>query len=576
MFDTKTPRPVLILGAGVNGCAVARELILNGIPVTIVDVADIASGATAKSSRLIHGGLRYLEYADVSLVSESLDERERQLRLAPQFVKPLRLHIPIRHRLGGLAQAGVRFTGLTRFSVGRLLSSSLPFRSERGLLAVRFGLWLYDKIARSSLLPSHTVQRVQPGVVPAVDTQKYGWICSYSDAQMQYPERFVIALLKDARHHADTHGIPLEILTYHQVAFEGDVIRIQPVDRPGRPDPAAAGRTIDPSIIINATGAWGDRTLAGLGVPAGRLFGGTKGSHIVTRHAGLRRAIADGGIYAESNDGRLVFVLPLADATLIGTTDLRFDESPDEAIATPDEVAYLVEMVNSVFSDVHLSVDDVQMHYCGVRPLPYAPSGKTSSIPRGHSIHTAGYHGRPLLTLIGGKLTTWRAFGEEVADRVLRAIDAPRIAETTDRPIPGAVGFPFDESAWCCEMAEATGHRLEEVEYLLTLMGTDARMILMTAEPSDDLLPKVPISARVVREIIETEWVHCLEDLVERRLAVVFTHELTIELLERLAEILCEAGRLDPGDRQTAVATCRDSLTRRYGICWKSPATFEK
>src|SRR5271154_1893735 len=145
-MTTTTIQPVLILGAGINGAALARELALNGVGVVVVDTRDIASGATAYSSRLIHGGLRYLEYGDFSLVRESLGERTRLLKLAPQFVRPLRLFIPVRNRFGGLLSAARRFLGLKdRPHPDRVL--------HRGLWTVRFGLWLYDHYARDPTLP---------------------------------------------------------------------------------------------------------------------------------------------------------------------------------------------------------------------------------------------------------------------------------------------------------------------------------------------------------------------------------------------------------------------------------------
>ena len=276
--------PVLILGAGVNGCAVARELVLNGVPVVIVDRADIGTGATAKSSRLIHGGVRYLEYGDFGLVAESLTERERQLRLAPQFVRPLRLHIPVRRRLGGLVQSVVRFLKLTRFSLGRWMTEKLSVSTERGLIVVRCGLWMYDLIARSSRLPRHTVHAVEDAAAPRVDPSKYRWVCSYSDAQMPYPERFVIALLEDARRHAEEHSVEFQILPYHEAVFEGNRVHIHEMQGEHRESRGRAIQQIEPVAIVNATGAWGDLTLEQIGVTSERLFGGTKGSHILTRH----------------------------------------------------------------------------------------------------------------------------------------------------------------------------------------------------------------------------------------------------------------------------------------------------
>ena len=149
-------KPVLILGAGINGAAVARELAINGIPVCMVDTGDVAGGATSRSSRLIHGGLRYLEYRDTALVRESLLERERLLKVAPHFVKPLRLTIPVERRFGGLWAGFLRFSGLTQTTLGQTL---LKFgRGPRGLLAIKTGLSMYDCLARSDSLPTHRIE----------------------------------------------------------------------------------------------------------------------------------------------------------------------------------------------------------------------------------------------------------------------------------------------------------------------------------------------------------------------------------------------------------------------------------
>ncbi len=184
------PPTVLILGAGINGSALARELALNGLKVVVVDERDAAAGTTAYSSRLIHGGLRYLEYAEFDLVRESLAERTRWLRLAPHLVRPLRLFVPIRSRGGGLLSAARHF-----FHVGRQ-SGDTP--EHRGLWAVGTGLWLYDRYARDPALPRRKIYAVDSPEVIGVDREKFRWLYAFSDAQLRYPERFTLALLEDA------------------------------------------------------------------------------------------------------------------------------------------------------------------------------------------------------------------------------------------------------------------------------------------------------------------------------------------------------------------------------------------
>src|SRR6186997_198430 len=182
-------KPVVILGGGINGAAAARELILNGQSVWLVDRADLAFGATAYSSRLIHGGLRYLEFAEFSLVKESLEERGRLLRLAPHLVRPLRLFIPVRNSWGGLTQAAGKFLRLP-IAGGKSV--------HRGLRVVQVGLWLYDRYAKDGGLPPRSLHQPGDEGVPPVSRDMARRLWAYSDAQIVYPERLVIDFLTDA------------------------------------------------------------------------------------------------------------------------------------------------------------------------------------------------------------------------------------------------------------------------------------------------------------------------------------------------------------------------------------------
>src|SRR5688572_20261469 len=196
-------KPVLILGAGINGAAAARELALNGISVVVVDTADLAYGATAYSSRLIHGGLRYLEYGEFALVRESLEERARLLTLAPHLVQPLRLFIPSENYLGGLVQSAARFCGWK--------PGGKP--APRGSLLVRFGLAMYDAYARDERLPKRSLHRLgEPGTPAGLNPQRSNWLSAYSDCQIIHAERIVVAFLADALAAAKEHGQSLRVL----------------------------------------------------------------------------------------------------------------------------------------------------------------------------------------------------------------------------------------------------------------------------------------------------------------------------------------------------------------------------
>ncbi|HEX3728070.1 MAG TPA: FAD-dependent oxidoreductase, partial [Pirellulales bacterium] len=367
-------QPVLILGAGINGCAVARELLLNGVSVWLVDCGDVASGATAGSSRLIHGGLRYLEYGEFDLVKESLAERSRLLSLAPQFVQPIRLWIPVASRLGGAVAA-----------VGRFFSwpwwpQPQP-RHGRGVWLIGAGLKFYDAYSRTSQLPAHKVLRANAPEAPAVDQSKYRWLCSYYDGQVPYAERLLVALLTDATEVARETGLEFRLFTYHQATLQGRSVEIVPTDAASV---HGGNNKVEPAAIVNATGAWVDQTLARLDVPSRRLMGGTKGSHLFTFSPTLRAALAGQGIYAEASDGRPIFITPLADTILIGTTDEPFEGPPENALITTSEIEYLVRAVNMILPGARLTTADIDFHYSAVRPLPFVSSASPAAITRRH------------------------------------------------------------------------------------------------------------------------------------------------------------------------------------------------
>jgi glycerol-3-phosphate dehydrogenase len=533
---------VLILGAGINGAAIARELALNGVGSVIVDLHDIASGATAYSSRLIHGGLRYLEYGEFDLVRESLEERTRWLRLAPQFVRPLRLFIPIRNRRGGLLAGARKFLGLKprRGAAARV--------KHRGLWSIRVGLWLYDVYAHDPTLPRRRLYKSRsPQVVP-VDSTKYRWMYSFSDAQIVYPERFTLALLEDARRISAENKLPLDVYTYHRATLEGDTVTVTPVDDRG----ANPALEFKPAAIVNATGAWVDRTLAALHVPSKPLMGGTKGSHFITHHESLHNRLKGRAIYVEAADGRPVFVLPFGDATLVGTTDLPFTEDPVTAVATPEELHYLVDAVNDLFPDLRLTTGDISLHYSGVRPLPAAGPSTPAAVTRRHWLETNEDCAVPLYSVIGGKLTTCRSLAEESAGTILARLGLEQKDNSRDRFLPGGESYPSRSSDLAAEWGQIAARFTldrQAVEAIWSLVGTRTESILSETENQPGGFDAIPLQGTslprsFVRWIIANEWAITLEDLIERRLMLLYHPNLTRSCLEELARLLVEAGRL--------------------------------
>lgn len=547
------PNDVLVLGAGINGAAIARELALAGLDVTVVDTGDIAGGATSASSRLVHGGLRYLEYGEIGLVRESLAERSRLARLAPQFVRPLRLHIPVTNRLGGLWSSALRPLGF-----------QVPARA-RGLWLVRMGLWMYERFGRDAWFPRHEVRPVGGAGKPPVDAARYQWTCSYSDAQLRFPERFTLALLEDAREAAQAAGRSFRLWTYHQAHLSGRTVSIRPVDGSDAPEVAH----FEPAAIINASGAWVDAALQRLAVPSPTLMGGTKGSHFVSSHAGLRAAVAGGGLYAEASDGRPIFILPLGSSVLVGTTDEPWVGDPGLAVAEESEIDYLLASVNDILPGVKLARRDLDFHYSGVRPLPASPADRPAAITRRHWLEGHRDTLIPCYSVIGGKLTTSRSLAEQTAATVLTRLGlVSRQRSTRDRPLPGGENYPADDAAVKSEQARLAAEwqlTTAQVESVWSLVGTRASFDLAALASEERVSVRgTDLPRGFVRRVLLREWVVRLPDLVERRLMLLY-QPLARATLEELAQMMVEAGRLDASHAEASVTELIARLAHRYG-----------
>jgi glycerol-3-phosphate dehydrogenase len=356
---------------------------MRGLKVLLIDKGDPGAATTSASTRLIHGGLRYLEHFEFGLVRESLREREILLRIAPALVKPLPIAIPI-------------------YKEGK-----------RGWLTIRAGMILYDLLSWGKSLPSHRMlSRAQtlerwPGLNPK------GLVGSalYYDAQVEFPERLVEENVRSASKFC------AEVFTHTRVtrlAVEhGKVSRVEFVSDDGQKQFAEA------SVVINAAGPWIDLVLEQAPVESPKLIGGTKGSHIVVPP--FLRAPSN-AIYLEArSDGRPIFIIPWNKLYLIGTTDVRFEGNPDEVRCEPWEIDYLLAESNQAFPSAGLARESVLYTYSGVRPLPVTDDKDEQSITRRHFIRE---HPRlpNLLSIVGGKLTTYRSLSEECVDLIFRKL----------------------------------------------------------------------------------------------------------------------------------------------------------
>ena len=477
---------LIIIGAGINGAGIARDASLRGLRVLVLDKGDVAGGTTSWSTRLIHGGLRYLEHQEIGLVRESLRERERLLRIAPHLVRPLPLLLPI-------------YRG-----------------DQRGPLLIRAGMLAYDILSRGKSLPGHHMldRATALGRAPGLAESGLLGAALFHDAQVEYAERLALENVLDAR----AHGA--EIRTYHQIdevlGADGRVQGVTGSDvLTGEPFRYAA------PVVINVAGPWVDEVLARSNAEQQpRLIGGSKGSHIIVDP--FPGAPGD-ALYAEARqDGRPFFIVPWNDLYLIGTTDTRYDGDLDNVMAEEWEIALLISETNRVIPTANLTRDSIRYTYAGVRPLPYAPGVLEGSITRRHLIHDHEGSGgaRGLISIVGGKLTTFRELAEQCVDLVLTKLGRTAIrSRTAEMPLPGG----RTDLAWgdfAAGFARTSGLPRRTVEHLLRVYGARAPEVLATASTPNLREIFDPLTGAIAAEVpwaFHEDGARTLADVIARR-----------------------------------------------------------
>lgn len=514
---------VLIVGAGVNGIGTFRDLALQGIDALIIDKADFCSGASAASSHMIHGGIRYLENGEFRLVREAVQERNRLLQNAPHYAQPLQTTIPIFKWTSGIFNAPLKFINL------------LDRPSERGAIVIKLGLMMYDAYTGSSnrAVPKHEI-KMRKEVLTAVPKINPDILCAatYYDGFMPSPERICMDLLDDAFQASDR----VHAINYMRSGkAEGNNVTLHD-------EQTGETLTVRPKIVINAAGPWIDFTNEEL-VSSTEFMGGTKGSHLVLNHPELRQAIGESEFFFENEDGRIVLICPFLDRVLVGTSDIPI-EDPSQARCTEEEVDYFIEMVERVFPDIEINESHIVFRFSGVRPLPNSNANSAGQISRDHSIKkTPANTNFPIYNLIGGKWTTFRAFSEQTADLILHELNVKRQKSTAKMPIGGGRDYPQTEQAkqtWLTNLQKQTELDLEQLERLFKRYGTRAQEVarFISQEEDQPLTSKPSYSQREIKWLQEAEQVTHLDDLLLRRTLLGMQGHVTSALVEEMAHLL--------------------------------------
>ncbi len=515
---------VLIVGGGINGAGLFRELALQGMDVLLVDKSDFCAGASAASSRMIHGGLRYLEFGEFRLVRESLAERNRLLNNAPHYVRPLPTVIPVLFWFSGIGTVIRRFFGLR---------GQRP--AHRGALMVKLGLLFYDLFTgKSRHMPRHTfLSRGKARSLCPLLPDVIKCAAEYHDAWVSYPERLCLEVIQEgvtvcenahALNYVSLKGVDKGKVLLHD-SITGEDLRVCP------------------KILVNATGAWIDFTNTNLGLST-KLIGGTKGAHLVLENQELYNALGGKMIYYENNDGRVAVALPWLGKSLIGSTDIPVG-NPDEVECEDSEITYMFDALREVFPNLKVDHSQILSCFCGVRPLPKSNAPATVEVSRDHSspvIEPTEEIPFPVYSLVGGKWTTFRGFAESVADKILPRLDAVRKVSSKNIPIGGGRNYPHSESekrTWIDRLQQETGLTAERLSILLARYGTraeDAAKFLIDAEDAP-LQYHEGYTRREIEYIIENEAVCHVEDIVLRRTALALLGEVNKSLLEELAQL---------------------------------------
>ncbi len=503
-----------IIGGGINGAGIALDAALRGLSVVLLEKDDFGSHTTSASTKLIHGGLRYLEYFDFGLVRESLRERERLLRNAPHLAWPLKLNVPVyRH-------------------------------SRRGPALIKAGMILYDILSYDKSLPSHNFYWVGNNghrlpLDSGINKQGLRAVASYYDCQIGYPERLCIEVVLSAQREGAL------TLNYHEVLSVSDhtdrkTLLIHDKIRDSRLEIAAR-------MVVNAGGIFVDEVNKRIDKSIPRKMGGTKGSHILIRkfNQGPQNAY-----YVEAvQDGRPFFVIPWRDYYLIGTTDIYYDGDLDHIIASEKEIDYLLTELHHLFPSWSVTKKDIVYTYSGVRPLPYEPGKKESQITRNHIILDHGKFGGPdnLISIIGGKLTTYRSLAEECVDLVCRKLGCGTKCLTQSYTLIGGKEFVSYSTDLDNEVREyARRFTLSEkiVKHLILYYGSRFKEILALTEKNPELKQTIcknnsDILAQVVYAI-QAEQAKTLEDILLRRTSIGTSFCMGLDCVQNMAPLASE------------------------------------
>lgn len=490
--DGGGPFDLLVIGGGVNGCAIARDAAGRGLRVALCEAGDLGQGTSSASTKLFHGGLRYLEYLELRLVREALAEREVLLRMMPHIAWPLRFVLPLHPQM--------RFEAST--PVSRLLGLAMPWaRGRRPAWLIRLGLALYDGLGGREILPPTRSLDLRRDAAGQPLQSRFTRAFEYSDCWVD-DSRLVVLLARDAA----ARGA--RILTRCRVTEARADQGLWTVQ--------AGGQALQARLLVNAAGPWAGQIGHRLGLPAEETVRLVRGSHVVTR----RLHDHDRAYFLQGRDGRIVFAIPYEqDFTLIGTTDVDHPDPDTPPVCTPEERAYLLAFVSDYFARP-VTEGEIVHSFSGLRALHDPGTGSAAAASRDYALRLETAPGAPVLHVIGGKITTHRRLAEAAMERIAPVLGVRGPSWTARAPLPGG-DFPVDGAPALMERLRADHPFLElgQARRLIRAYGTEAWALLGGARRAEDLGRAfgAGLTEAELDWMARREWARTAEDALWRR-----------------------------------------------------------
>jgi glycerol-3-phosphate dehydrogenase len=520
----KTRYDLIVIGGGITGAGVARDAALRGLSCLLLEKGDFASGVSSKSTRLIHGGLRYLANFEVDLVAESLRERAILRKQAPYLIHPVPIMIPI-------------YQG-----------------DPHGRAVISVGIHLYDLLSHESDIPHYFTSNREKTLGFESRLNRDGLLGSalFYDHQILMPERLVMENIISAQE-AGARTLNYTRAEKIEETQEGVIVTTRDMV-------SGSQHVYQAAALVNAAGPWIDRVRAAGNLGRVKIIHPTKGVHLVMSK------LSSQALFVTSRDGRMFFIIPLGACSLIGTTDTKFDGDLDDVHAVRDDIDYLLNESRRVLPGLNISRQSILYTYAGIRPLAFA-GAKESKISRKHRVVREGRNKR-IITIAGGKLTTYRHMAEDAVNVVCKTLGRKTACVTDRKPLAGdlAMDYALYLKEMVPELSDRFGVPRETVRHLVGLYGSRASRVLdlVSADPalheaisseSRDILAQVIFS-------IEEEGGRTLSDIMLRRMHLGMAGSRGAGQVEKIAAVASSVLKWNREEKQQAVEEFRKTLAK--------------